>query len=77
MDVLHRFSYYYEKALDAEIKFLSGQYQRVIDEIVYRLPPGKREAVSEKAQDIIRNIANGDKAFLTPQEFSKILKYYI
>lgn len=77
LDAVHRFSYYYEKALGEEIEFLTGQYKRVVDDIIYKLPPGKREAVSDKADEIIRQIANGDKPFLTQQEFGKILKYCI
>ncbi len=77
LDVVHRFSYYHKKALEAEIVFLTEQYRRVVEGIIYRLPPGKRSAVYDKAGEIIRQIANGDKPFLTQQEFGKILKYCI
>ena len=77
MDVLHRFSYYYEKALQAEVEFLTGQYQKVVDGLVWKLPPGKKEAVIENADRIIREIAAGDKPFVTQQELEKILKMYI
>ncbi|MBR1494244.1 MAG: hypothetical protein IJ601_04265 [Acidaminococcaceae bacterium] len=77
MDVLHRFSYYYNKAVAEEIKFLTTQYAKVVNGIVSQLPPGKKEAVIEKADAMIRAIAQGDKPFITQQEFAKILKYYI
>ena len=77
MDVLHRFSYYYEKALQEEIEFLTGQYRKIVVDLMGRLPPGKKEAVAEQADRIIRAIAAGDKPFVTQQELAKILKMYI
>ena len=77
MDVLHRFSYYYEKALQEEIEFLTGQYRKVVVDLMGRLPPGKKEAVAEQADRIIRAIAVGDKPFVTQQELAKILKMYV
>lgn len=77
MDVLHRFSYYYNKAVAEEIKFLTTQYAKVVNGIISQLPPGKKEAVIEKADAMIRAIAQGDKPFITQQEFAKILKYYM
>ncbi len=77
MDVLHRFSYYYNKAVAEEIKFLTTQYTKVVNGIISQLPPGKKEAVIEKADAMIRAIAQGDKPFIIQQEFAKILKYYI
>lgn len=77
MDVLHRFSVYYEKALQEEIEFLTGQYRRVVEDLLGRLPPGKKEAVAEQADRIIRAIAAGDKPFVTQQELAKILKMYV
>ena len=77
MDVRHRFGYYYEKALQAEVEFLTDQYQKVVDDFVRRLPPGKKETVIEYADRIIRQIAHGDKPFVTQQELAKILKMYV
>lgn len=77
MDVLHRFSFYYEKALQEEIEFLTGQYRKVVEDLMGRLPPGKKEAVAEQADRIIRAIAAGDKPFVTQQELAKILKMYV
>ena len=77
MDVLHRFSVYYEKALQEEIEFLTGQYRKVVEDLLGRLPPGKKEAVAEQADRIIRAIAAGDKPFVTQQELAKILKMYV
>lgn len=77
MDVLHRFSYYYNKAVAEETKFLTTQYAKMVNGIISQLPPGKKEAVIEKADAMIRAIAQGDKPFITQQEFAKILKYYI
>lgn len=77
MDVLHRFSYYYEKALREEVEFLTGQYQKVVDNLIGRLPPGKKAAVVEQADRIIQAIAAGDKPFITQQELAKILKMYV
>lgn len=77
MDVLHRFSYYYNKAVAEEIKFLTTQYAKVVNGIISQLPPGKKEAVIEKADAMIRAIAHGDKPFIIQQEFAKTLKYYI
>ncbi len=77
MDVLHRFSFYYEKALQEEIEFLTGQYRKVVEDLLRRLPPGKKEAVAEQADRIIRAIAAGDKPFVTQQELAKILKMYV
>ena len=77
MDVLHRFSFYYEKALQEEIEFLTGQYRKVVEDLLGRLPPGKKEAVAEQADRIIRAIAAGDKPFVTQQELAKILKMYV
>ena len=77
MDVIHRFAYYYDRAVREEIKWLTLQYSKVVNEIVAKLPPGKKQAVITKADEIIRQIAHGDKPFITQQEFAKILKYYI
>ena len=77
MDVIHRFAYYYDMAVREEIKWLTQQYAKVVNEIVAKLPPGKKEAVITKADTMIRQIAHGDKPFITQQEFAKILKYYI
>lgn len=77
MDVLHRFSVYYEKALQEEIEFLTGQYRKVVEDLLGRLPPGKKEAVAEQADRIIRAIAAGNKPFVTQQELAKILKMYV
>ena len=75
MNVLHRFSYFYSKAVTEEIKFFTKQYAKVVSEMASKLPPGKKEAVIEKADSMIRQIANGDKPFITQQEFAKFLKY--
>ena len=77
MDVIHRFAYYYDMAVREEIKWLTQQYAKAVNEIVAKLPPGKKEAVITKADTMIRQIAHGDKPFITQQEFAKILKYYI
>lgn len=76
MDVLHRFSLYYERALAEEIDFLTGQYQKVVDSLIWKLPPGKRERLVGEADRIIREIATGDKPFITQQDMAKILKMY-
>ena len=76
MDVIHRFSSYYNRALKEEIKFLTQQYSKVVNEIISQLPPGKKEAIIAKADEIIRQIAHGDKPFITKQDFAKILKSY-
>lgn len=77
MDVIHRFAYYYDRAVREEIKWLTQQYAKVVNEIVAQLPPGKKEDVITKADTMIRQIAHGDKPFIIQQEFAKILKYYI
>lgn len=77
MDVIHRFAYYYDRAVREEIKWLTLQYSKVVNEIVAKLPPGKKQAVITKTDEIIRQIAHGDKPFIIQQEFAKILKYYI
>lgn len=77
MDVLHRFSLYYERALAEEIDFLTGQYQKVVDSLIWKLPPGKRERLVGEADRIIREIATGDKPFVTQQDMAKILKMYM
>ncbi len=77
MDVIHRFSFYYDRAVREEIMFLRKQYAKVINETIAKLPPGKKEEVITKADTMIRQIAHGDKPFIIQQEFAKILKYYI
>lgn len=77
LDVIHRFSHYYNLALEQEVLFLTEQYQKVVDNLVWRLPPGKKEAVVDRADRIIRDIAAGDKPFVTQQDLERILKMYI
>jgi hypothetical protein len=77
MDVLHRWSWYYNKAVEQETEYLRGQYKDTVDGLLAMLPPGKKAAVVEKSEEIIRQIANGDKPFLIRQDLLKILKQNI
>jgi len=74
MDVLHRWKLYYDKALENEIQYLREQYKKPVDELLATLPPGKRSAVVDKADEIIRKIAYGDLPYLIRQDLVKILK---
>ncbi len=74
MDVLHRFPWYYRKAIEQETDFLRGQYKETVDGLLATLPPGKKAAVVDKAEEIIRQIAHGDQTFLIRQDLLKILK---
>lgn len=76
-DVINRFSYYYEMAMRDEIKWLTRQYARTVNGLVAKLPPGKKVAVIEKADQMIKEIARGDKEFLIWQDMEKVLKQYI
>ncbi len=73
MDVLHRFSWYYDQALQAEVEFLTGQYKKVVDGLVGMLPPGKKEAVIANADRIIREIAAGDRPYVLQRDMERIL----
>lgn len=77
MDVLHRWQFYYEKALDNEIHYLRGQYKKPVDDLLATLPPGKKAAVVDKAEAVIRAIAHGDRPYLIRQDLLKILKQNI
>lgn len=77
MDVLHRWQFYYDKALDNEIHYLRGQYKKPVDELLATLPPGKKAAVVDKAEAVIRAIAHGDRPYLIRQDLLKILKQNI
>ena len=77
MDVLHRWPWYYNKAIEQETEYLRGQYKDTVDGLLATLPPGKKAAVVEKSEEIIRQIANGDKPFLIRQDLLKILKQNI
>ena len=77
MDVQHRFSYYYKRAVMEEIKFLTRQYAKVVNNLAAKLPPGKKVALIDRADKIIREIANGDRPFITQQDLGKYLKQNI
>ena len=77
MDVLHRWPWYYNKAIEQETEYLRGQYKDTVDGLLATLPPGKKAAVVEKSEEIIRQIANGDKHFLIRQDLLKLLKQNI
>lgn len=77
MDVLHRFSFYYNKAAAEEIKYLTQQYKKVVCAAIAKSPPGKKEKIIDKADSMIHAIAYGDKGFITQQEFAKMLKHFI
>ena len=75
--VLRHWKHYYDKAVQEEIAYVSGQYEKTINDTLAKLPPGKKKEVADFADDYIRQIAHGDKPFIIQQEFAKILKYYI
>lgn len=77
MDVLHRWPWYYSKAIKQETEYLRDQYKDTVDGLLATLPPGKKAAVVEKSEAIIQQIAHGDKAFLIRQDLLKILKQII
>ena len=77
MDVLHRWQFYYDKALENEIQYLREQYKKPVDGLLATLPPDKKAAVVDKAEAIIRSIASGDRAYLIRQDLLKILKQNI
>ena len=77
MDVLHRWSWYYNKAVEQETEYLRGQYKDTVDGLLAMLPPGKKAAVVEKSEEIIRKIAHGDHPFLIRQDLLKVLKQNI
>jgi len=72
--VLRHWKIYYDKALREEVVYLSNQYEKVVSEILEKLSPGRKRDLTEKADLMIRQIANGDKPFVTKQDFAKILK---
>lgn len=74
MDVLHRWPWYYNKAIEQETEYLRGQYKDTVDGLLATLPPGKKAAVVDKAEDLIRKIAHGDQHYLIRQDLLKILK---
>lgn len=76
-EIISRFSYYYNQAVKEEIKFLTRQYAKVVNEIVSKLAPGKKDAVIQKVNEMVRQIANGDRQFVTQQSFAKMLKSYV
>ena len=53
------------------------QYKDTIDKLLAMLPPGKKAAVVEESEDIIRKIAYGDQPFLIRQDLLKKLKQKI
>jgi len=75
--ILRHWKHYYDKAVQEEIRYLSGQYEKVIRETLSKLPPGKKKDVEDYAKEFIRAVANGDKWFITQQELSKVLKFHI
>ena len=77
MDVLHRWQFYYNKALENEIQYLREQYKKPVDGLLATLPPDKKAAVVDKVEAIIRSIASGDRAYLIRQDLLKILKQNI
>ena len=76
-DVLENWSRYYNMALASEIEYLREQYRKTVDDLLGTLLPEKKEAVVEKTEEIIRNIAHGDKPFLIRQDLLKLLKQNI
>ncbi|MBR1589530.1 MAG: hypothetical protein IJ657_00400 [Acidaminococcaceae bacterium] len=74
MDVLHRWSWYYSKAIEQETEYLRGQYKGTVDGLIATLSPGKKAAVVDTAEEIIRQIAHGDQPYLIRQDLLKILK---
>jgi hypothetical protein len=76
-EVLNNWSKYYNMALASEIEYLRGQYRKTVDDLLRTLLPEEKEAVVEKAEEIIRNIAHGDKPFLIRQDLLKLLKQNI
>ncbi len=77
MDVLHRWQFYYDKALENEIQYLREQYKKPVDGLLATLPPNKKAAVVDKVEAIIRSIASGDRPYLIRQDLLKILKQNI
>ncbi len=77
MDVMHRWPWYYKKAIEQETEYLRKQYKDTIDKLLAMLPPGKKAAVVEESEDIIRKIAYGDQPFLIRQDLLKKLKQKI
>ena len=73
-EVLNNWSKYYNMPLASEIEYLRGQYRKTVDDLLRTLLPEEKEAVVEKAEEIIRNIAHGDKPFLIRQDLLKLLK---
>lgn len=73
-EVLNNWSKYYNMALASEIEYLRRQYRKTVDDLLRTLLPEEKEAVVEKAEEIIRNIAHGDKPFLIRQDLLKLLK---
>lgn len=76
-DVLERWDRYYGMALESEIDYLRNQYRKTVDDLLATLPPGKKAAVVEKSEEIIRKIAHGDHPFLIRQDLVKVLKQNI
>ena len=76
-DVLERWDRYYGMALESEIDYLRNQYRKTVDDLLATLPPGKKAAVVEKSEEIIRKIAHGDHPFLIRQDLLKVLKQNI
>ena len=76
-EVKENFSGFYTLAIREEMKWLSRQYAKVINGMAANLPPAKKAAVVEKADEIIRQIAHGDQPFITQQDLEKLLKQYI
>ncbi len=77
MDVLHRWPWYYNKAIEQETEYLRGQYKDTVDGLLATLPPGKKAAVVDKAEAVIRAIAHGDRPYIIRQDLLKILKQTI
>lgn len=77
MDVLHRWPWYYNKAIEQETEYLRGQYKDTVDGLLATLPPGKKAAVVDKVEAVIRAIAHGDRPYLIRQDLLKILKQNI
>jgi len=71
--ILRHWKHYYDKAVQEEISYLSGQYEKVIRDALAKLPPGKKAEVADRADEYIRAIAHGDKPFVQKQKFAKII----
>ena len=69
--VLRHWKFYYDKALQEETGYLTGQYEKVLRETLAKLPPGKKKDAEDRARKLIREIARGDIWFVMQKDFGK------